>query len=222
MAMITCPDCGNAVSDQVSACPKCGRSLATLQNQGAPTTIRRPQGLSPKQKTTNTRLAIIIVGILMIGGFCLIFKHADIDKARGKKSSIAAAPDLDQAPSYSTPSEPSEFSDSLDLSDPSEPPLEVSARQLYYEYQANESAADNKYKGKTLLVTGAVTDIRSDFSGNPMVLLRVGNQLGTVMASFPGNGAGAEALSQGRYVTMECRCQGVVAGSPKLDGCAVK
>lgn len=33
MAMLRCPDCGNAVSDNARACPNCGRSLKPKSDQ---------------------------------------------------------------------------------------------------------------------------------------------------------------------------------------------
>ena len=40
-----------------------------------------------------------------------------------------------------------------------EPSIELTARQLVKEYADNEVSADNKYKGKVLLVTGTIDDI---------------------------------------------------------------
>jgi hypothetical protein len=47
--------------------------------------------------------------------------------------------------------------------------IEVSAKQLYADYDANEVSADDKYKGKTLRVSGMIETIGKDILGAPFV-----------------------------------------------------
>ena len=54
---------------------------------------------------------------------------------------------------------------------------EVSAYQLYREYNANEIAADNKFKGKKLAVTGRIADMSETF-GSIYVNLKSGDGIG--------------------------------------------
>ena len=55
------------------------------------------------------------------------------------------------------------------------PNLIVSAKKLYKDYNANEIAADEKYKGKIIEVTGVIRDIGNDIMDNAYVTL-VGDQ----------------------------------------------
>ena len=43
------------------------------------------------------------------------------------------------------------------------PAIEVSAKKLYLDYDANGVSADMKYKGKVLSVTGKINNIDKDF-----------------------------------------------------------
>jgi len=51
-------------------------------------------------------------------------------------------------------------------------------------YKANEIAADTKYKGKTLRVTGVVMGITKDFLDNPQVEIRTDNEFMGLQCSF--------------------------------------
>lgn len=62
MAIISCPSCGNSVSDQAATCPKCGASInpsGSVQNQGA----FSPANPIGKSKTTAGVLALLLGGI---------------------------------------------------------------------------------------------------------------------------------------------------------------
>ena len=59
---------------------------------------------------------------------------------------------------------------------PVEKPIEVPNTQLWNEYEANEVAADEKYKGKRLLVAGVVDSIDKDVFNNVVLHLRSPNQ----------------------------------------------
>ena len=47
----------------------------------------------------------------------------------------------------------------------------ISAVQLARDYEANTVSADQKYKNKEFKVSGKVTDINTDFMGNPYITL---------------------------------------------------
>src|SRR4051812_16911126 len=70
------------------------------------------------------------------------------------------APALSALPSVASSAAPS-ASDSAS-SNPLKGAIPVLARDLYAAYQANEVAADDKYKGKKLAVVGAMTAIEKD------------------------------------------------------------
>jgi hypothetical protein len=47
--------------------------------------------------------------------------------------------------------------------------IEVSARKLFADYQANEIAADETYNGKVLKVSGTIRDIGNDLLDNAYI-----------------------------------------------------
>lgn len=53
-----------------------------------------------------------------------------------------------------------------------QPAIKVSAAQLSEEYNANQVAADAKYKDKTLEISGVIDDIQKDILDTPYIILR--------------------------------------------------
>ncbi|SEC86757.1 tRNA_anti-like [Burkholderia sp. WP9] len=97
-------------------------------------------------------------------------------------------------------------------------PIQITAQQLYAEYHANEVAADLKYKGRWLAVTGAVVEIKNDVFGQPVVSLQVdGDPFHTVNAYFGKDKIEQIAkLQKGSTVAITCRGDGMFFMSPNL------
>ena len=64
------------------------------------------------------------------------------------------------------------------------PNVTVSARKLYKEYNANEIAADEKYKGQIIQVTGIIRDIGNDIMDNAYVTLIGDQYFGDIQCYF--------------------------------------
>jgi len=64
---------------------------------------------------------------------------------------------------------------------PAEPPIEITAIALYDEFEENQVAAEQKYKGKTLIVSGTVDSIGTDILNTPYVSLRSSNEFLTAV-----------------------------------------
>lgn len=100
-----------------------------------------------------------------------------------------------------------------------DPPLKLSADDLFTAYKANEVSADAKYKGKTLAVSGTVSEIGKDFTDAPYVKLSVAeNQFEGVQAVFSKSSNDELAkLQKGQSITVTCTGNGMVIGTPILD-----
>lgn len=100
-----------------------------------------------------------------------------------------------------------------------EPPIELTADALFAAYKANEVAADEKYKGKLLKVSGVVKSIGKDVMDEPYIALRASdNEFETVNAYFTKSDIENLAkLSKGQDVTVTCRGDGYHVMSPILD-----
>jgi hypothetical protein len=103
------------------------------------------------------------------------------------------------------------------------PPLQVNAETLFSAYKRNEIAADELYKGRILEVEGRVSQIRKDFTGAAILELVTENRFETVDAHLKEDSVSfAGTLSPGFYVTVLCRGNGMIVGSPMLKDCSIK
>ena len=105
------------------------------------------------------------------------------------------------------------------------PAVTIDADALHAEYDANEVAADGKYKGKVLEVTGTVKEVKKGpFGGQEVELESSRNQfLSSVDCEFPDSAQGALAkLRKGQRVSIRGKCKGLLVGSVQLDNCVLK
>jgi hypothetical protein len=98
--------------------------------------------------------------------------------------------------------------------------MRVTAMELFSAYQRNEVLADSQYKGKELIVTGTVAEIRKDMFDNAVVDLATTNEFESVLAYLDkGEEAKVATLSKGMGVTLLCEGGGATMGSPDLRNC---
>ena len=96
--------------------------------------------------------------------------------------------------------------------------IKITARALSQEYQANEVAADGKYKGKMLEVTGKVEAIGKDILDDPYVALAGADLLATVQFGFTkADNEQLAQLSKGRTITIRGECRGLILTMVTLD-----
>lgn len=99
----------------------------------------------------------------------------------------------------------------------------VSSLQLWSDYQANEIAADGRYKGQQVLVTGTVGSIDKGPFGGLLLRLATGNQFMPTTCDMESSEQGQLAqLARGEQVRVLCVCRGIVLGSPQLDDCTFR
>lgn len=105
-----------------------------------------------------------------------------------------------------------------------EPEVTVAATVLCSEYQENEIAADLKYNGKVLLVTGTIEDIGKDLLDSIYVSLTDGEEfsLTGVQCFFSDSQASVAAnLKKGQKISIKGKCDGLM-GNVMLKGCTVE
>ncbi|OOR90925.1 hypothetical protein B0181_04150 [Moraxella caviae] len=120
-------------------------------------------------------------------------------------------------------SDTSAATDTAQVEIETEVPMEVSARTLYQDYDANEVAGDQKYKGKLLQVSGKVASIDSGLGDEANIRLIGKSEFETVMASGDDEFTQkAATLSKGQDVVMICRGDGEIIGSPTLKQCVIQ
>lgn len=98
--------------------------------------------------------------------------------------------------------------------------LQLQSVELYWEYEMNSIAADVKYKGKVLSVTGVIMDIGRDIYGHAYILL-FGNPPFGVQCFFPKHNESMIAqLTIGEEVTVLGVCDGYIV-NVILTGCEI-
>ncbi len=81
--------------------------------------------------------------------------------------------------------------------------IRVEAPVLYAEYRDNGVAADAKYKGKTIEVTGTIARIKKDIADNIVIELKGPGMFETVNCTFGDKWAGKVAtLKKGQSVVI--------------------
>lgn len=96
----------------------------------------------------------------------------------------------------------------------------VGALRLWQDYDANEVAADNRYKGKTLRVTGRVLSVEKNLNGAAVLDMASGNPIFRTMATLQlAETQRAAALTRGNTVVLECTGGGRMMRMPQLEDC---
>jgi hypothetical protein len=98
----------------------------------------------------------------------------------------------------------------------------ISAKKLYEEYDENEPAADEKYKGKVLEVTGPIKSIDKDYFDSINLELETGQILSGVTAKLaPSEKSKATTLKKKQQVSVRCRGKGRLLTSAMLEDCKI-
>ncbi|MCK5861383.1 MAG: hypothetical protein KAH38_02790 [Candidatus Hydrogenedentes bacterium] len=84
------------------------------------------------------------------------------------------------------------------------PSYTLSADQLYSEYDSNEVAADAKYKGKVVIVSGTIQDIGKDIMDQAYIVIGGQGFLDGVQCTFTkGQQSSVARLSKGQQVIVK-------------------
>lgn len=116
-----------------------------------------------------------------------------------------------------------------DFSDTESTPIEyieISANDLYAAFEANEVAAEEKYKGKHVKVTGVVTEISSGGTfTQACILLNVEDSVifGDVQCNFSNDDTAQKIaqLTKGQMVTITGLCSGLGTINLDINNCEI-
>lgn len=175
--MKLCPFCAEEIQDAAIVCRHCGRDLA---GTGVGRVAVAPPAAKPRRNPL--LVAATVIGVAVLGFFGLMIVIG-ILAAYSSQGSTRLSRELGSA-SY-----------------------KMRAAELFEEYQKNEVAADGRYKGQVLEVSGLVKDIGNDIMNSPYVILgeNVDNPIGTQALFAPSERDGVAELSKGSRVTVRCR-----------------
>jgi hypothetical protein len=102
-------------------------------------------------------------------------------------------------------------------------PIVLLATDFYDEYQKNEVAADEKYKGKPLRVVGRLLSIDKDALGQMVIKMEAGaTPLASIRAQMrEGEKAKVVGLQKKQALSIECEGGDMVLKTPSLRDCIV-
>lgn len=213
MPMINCPDCNKEMSDAAPACPSCGRP------NSVPTAM-------PTERSVSIPLGI---GIFLLP---LIFAWFTLRKGYSTKAkaisftwlavSLAFFALQDGGKNPPTPTVSSQAS--VEAAAPADTALQVDIRQILSDYEGNEVAADNRYKGNQVQVTGIVGDIKKDVMDNLYVTLGTGKEfeIPLIQAYFDDSmNSQLGSLRKGQKLTVVCTIKGLMMNVLGED-CVIK
>lgn len=102
------------------------------------------------------------------------------------------------------------------------PAYTVTAKSLFAEYKANEVAADAKYKGKVVIVSGVIQDIGKDIADQAYIVIGGEGFLDGVQCTFTeSQNASVARLSKGQKVTVKGEVQGKM-GNVQMSNCSLE
>lgn len=140
-----------------------------------------------------------------IGIVCVVFALCGCDLPPAPAAGTSAAGSATAAPAA-----------------PARKVVTVTARELFAEYEANEVAADERFKGVTIRVTGKVASIDKSLFDSMFVVLRTSNQFAGVHMEIDKSQASAVAkLRVGQSVVIECEGMKKQMLSPTGSDCHI-
>jgi hypothetical protein len=220
MPIIQCPDCHKDLSDAAPACPHCGRPQGNLQQSSAESS--QPQNTEKVEKRSVG--VLLAIGILLVP---LIFAWFTLRKGHTTRSRVISFAYLllslvlygmgDSPPSTANTA-PSSANSSGSSSTPTAsedraPVYRIAVRDILSAYKSNEVAADNKYKGQWVRVSGQVGDIKKDFTNNLYVTIGTSRdfEIPKMQAFFDDEKNDQLAkLQSGSQITVTCRIKGLM------------
>lgn len=100
--------------------------------------------------------------------------------------------------------------------------ITMSSEEFSNIYQANEVAADRKYKGELIKIQGPVLDISKGTFGEAVVSLRTSDRWSPIRCKMDfGNKGKASNLTKGDTVTIIGKCKGMTIGTVYLEDCEI-
>jgi hypothetical protein len=211
--MPICTRCGFRNEEVTQFCGNCGAPVSGVAISSPPVETgahQLPRRRGRARKFALYFLLTIGVGVAILALIMAIFAG---DDAPTSTTSVTTA-----TPAQATPAQKAEK------------PILVNAASLWAGYHDNEVAADNRYKGKRLIVQGKVQGINKD-NLNPAndsgtdeayVSFFTGVDYEPVKAYIKSDSLAQVARLQiNQIVTVNCNGAGMVSGSPMLNDCSI-
>jgi hypothetical protein len=164
-------------------------------------------GGPPPKKSNTWVLVAILVGVVAVFGVVAGSKDGKKSKASATRTEPAADDRSERGASKEDREPP--------------PALEVEVKALLAAYKENEVDADDRYKGKVVVVSGKVDDIGKDILDDAYVTVGTGAafELPTAQCSL-GDPTDAKGLKKGQAITVRGEVRGLMM-NVQLGDCVV-
>jgi hypothetical protein len=98
----------------------------------------------------------------------------------------------------------------------------LDAKELFNAYKSDSAAAESKYKGKTVKVSGTIGASGTDVAGTVFALFEAGDNAYFVRCVFPESmKSEVSALPKNQTAVLQGTIEGKVYGDVKLSGCSI-
>lgn len=174
----------------LKACKECGREVSTSAITCPSCGVKSPTRKGPSK--------IVIFG----GGFLLLIFLIGRCSGGGSRGGATSSDVSQLVPATQAAATP------------------VTAAKLWTDYDANEVSADNRYKNRSLAVSGIVDSIDKNAFNDVYVSLRSPNEFMPVHATLKSSQVSiAGNLTKGQQVVVNCTGGGRLVGTPILNDC---
>ena len=254
MALFQCPECGKDVSDKAPVCPKCGYPLQQEMNEttpplapplAAPPSVQQNLSSDPPNfqrietqsnksspaespfRTTYIALGLICIAVALTW-FFLAPAHPDAPSSVSEDTTTNPAVAAAAAAAEAAAKAPTAVADAASavtaVQVPADGTVKVSADEIASAYNSNEVTADQRFKGKSILVTGVLLKVIKNESNSITASLSygAGDFVGEVAAEDISEDD-AVKLKQYSSVTFLCKGNGKRQGYlPDLVDCILQ
>jgi len=156
----------------------------------------------------------VLARIIGFGWLILGILAISVAPSSGTRNSTQSTASIATAPATVSSSAPATAS--------AEPMKAYTAIQVAKSYDENTVAADALFKDKKVKVTGRITDINTDFMGNPYLVLAGTNQFMGPQFKFEKSDMSVmAALKKGATVSVICTGIGDVVKTPMFEDCSM-
>lgn len=207
-----CKNCGAQIDDKAVICVHCGHQTTPPKKAASPAaTILLlifffPVGLYLMWAKTNwSKVAKIIVTVIIAIIAVVALAGGGEETPQGGSNN----PPSSQSQNTTNGSQQDTTAGTTTPVDPYANAVVITAEDLFAAYDTNEVAADNKYKGKELKITGTIKDIGKDILDDTYITLDTGNLIYSVQCYFKNSQLDAVAeLAKNQTVTLVGKCDG--------------
>lgn len=205
-----CQKCGNETPDNAQFCKSCGAPVGVGVTPPAPPAFQQPAMSQPPKKKKTGKIILAIVGavvVIAIAGNMLGSKDDPGNTTAANAGANTTA------------------SSAVQEEKPKEETIKISAIDLLAEYEANEVAATEKYKGKMLEISGIIDDFGKDILDKTYLTISDGKEFSTNAVQFyfdDSENSKVAGLKKGDSVVIEGRCGDFSVFNLSVKNCKLK